>query len=276
MNEYSAPCGAVAEIEADVPAECGKVSDRKQSSEDAVRQNSHENQIGHSLFILFHTAQKPAAAPANTRAALQNTPVLKARSSHRPTKAPSRIGPTMVQPKRPIIPSACPSGHSPVRNQCSRLRWARSTASGNSRSSPFHSRPSGLFGITTRGLLLLLRRCLKRRIRRPQIAVDLTNRGVFQPQHSRPRGLFGLDAFRHRRKDLAAQMPKVVAHNRFACRDFDDFAVADAKYAATNGDVMLGVTLVKPSHDADCERGQQVRMARFDSERTAGVLGANV
>src|SRR5579864_14888 len=129
MGKQGAPRGTTVCIKAHVPAERANICGSDQSAEHTVRQSSHENRIVHSLFILFQTDQKPAAAPAKTNAALQNTPVLKVRSSHRPMKAPKRIGVTMLQPNRPIIASARPSGHSPVRNQYSCLCCARSAAS---------------------------------------------------------------------------------------------------------------------------------------------------
>src|SRR5579864_7455063 len=151
MDEHGGPSEPVIDINTHVPTQRRKVGDGQQSAQHAVRQDSPKSQIDHSLFILFQTAQKPAAAPVKTNAALQKTPVLKVRSSHRPTKAPSRIGPTIVHPKRPIIASARPSGHSPVCSQCSRLRRARSTASPNSCSSRLRSRSSGSFPFTTEG-----------------------------------------------------------------------------------------------------------------------------
>src|SRR5512146_400888 len=123
---------------------------------------------------------------------------------------------------------------------------------------------------------LLLRLRLDWPIPRPQVAIDLTNRRVLQPKRSRSRGLLRLDVFYHPRKHLSAQMPEVVAHNRLARCDFNHFAVPNTKHAAADGDIALDVALVAPSHDADRKRGQQVRVARFDPERAAGVLGANV
>src|SRR5208282_4398098 len=110
----------------------------------------------------------------------------------------------------------------------------------------------------------------------PQVTIDLPNRGVFQAEQSRSGGALGLDVLRHRGENLAAQMSQVSVYDRLAGCYLDDLALPDAQHAAAHGDVVLDAAAITPSHDADRERGDKIRMAELDTEGAAGIFGANV
>src|ERR1700687_5647390 len=119
MEQQSLQSRSVAGVKPDIPCQRREIRHPDKSPECDKENYPQKDCSDHSLFILFQTAQKPTVAPRKTSAAVQNTPLLKVRSSQRPTKTPMRIGATIVHPNRPIIASARPIGHSPVRRQCS-------------------------------------------------------------------------------------------------------------------------------------------------------------
>src|SRR5450631_1972073 len=61
-----------------------------------------EGKKTHALFIHFQADQHPSVSPRIRSGPVQNSPVLNARSSQRPTKMPVSMGTTIIQPSTSI------------------------------------------------------------------------------------------------------------------------------------------------------------------------------
>ena len=106
--------------------------------------------------------------------------------------------------------------------------------------------------------------------------MDLTNRRMFQLESPRARRPFSFEIFSHRYQDPVAQLSEVIAHHRFPGCDLDYSAGENAQHAAPDGNVMLEIVLVAPSHDANFKYGQEIRVSRGNSESAAGIRSTDI